>query len=35
MYIDDVNYRTVAIKMVTWLHYLNYEAIDCSLSGYH
>ena len=35
MYIDEGNCRAVVIDTVNWLHYLNYEAIAHSLSGFH
>ena len=33
MYIGEGDRRYVVIETVNWLHYLNDEAIVCSLSG--
>ena len=35
MYIDDVYRTTVVVKTINWLHYLNYETADRTLSGSH
>ena len=31
--IDEHDCRSIVIEKINWLHYLNYEDIDCSLSG--
>ena len=35
IFIYEDDRRTVAIKTVNWLHYLNYEAVARSLSGFY
>ena len=35
MNINEGDHRSVVIKTVNWLHYLNYESIARILSGFH
>ena len=35
MYIDTGDCRALVIEAINWLHYINYEAIACSLSGWY